>query len=110
MRLLVVGGLEVVEHPSPDEYVIVSGFGERAQWYRNVLANPNVKVSCGPRRNVPAVATPMPPAGSIAALHRYARAHPRAWASLHHEIYLSDVQETDPAKIRTLLRHPVRTA
>jgi hypothetical protein len=29
---------------------------------------------------------------------------------LHHEIYLSDVQETDPAKMRTILRQPVRAA
>jgi hypothetical protein len=27
---------------------------------------------------------------------------------LHHEIYLSDLRETDPAKMRTILRHPVR--
>ena len=32
--------LEVVDHPRTDEYVIVSGFGERSQWYRNVVANP----------------------------------------------------------------------
>jgi hypothetical protein len=29
---------------------------------------------------------------------------------LHHEIYLSDVEETDPARMRTILRHPVRAA
>jgi hypothetical protein len=27
---------------------------------------------------------------------------------LHHEIYLSDVTETDPAKMHTILRQPVR--
>lgn len=27
---------------------------------------------------------------------------------LHHEIYLSDISETDPAKMRTVLRQPVR--
>lgn len=27
---------------------------------------------------------------------------------LHHEIYLSDLRETDPQKMRTILRHPVR--
>ncbi|MFB4305159.1 GyrI-like domain-containing protein [Actinomadura sp. GTD37] len=27
---------------------------------------------------------------------------------LHHEIYLSDTRETDPAKMRTILRQPVR--
>jgi hypothetical protein len=29
---------------------------------------------------------------------------------LHHEIYLSDVAETDTAKMRTILRQPVRSA
>jgi hypothetical protein len=29
---------------------------------------------------------------------------------LHHEIYLSDVTETDPTKMRTILRQPVRPA
>ncbi|GGP91713.1 GyrI-like domain-containing protein [Streptosporangium pseudovulgare] len=29
---------------------------------------------------------------------------------LHHEIYLSDVRETDPEKMRTILRQPVRAA
>ncbi|WP_433323466.1 GyrI-like domain-containing protein [Spirillospora sp. CA-294931] len=29
---------------------------------------------------------------------------------LHHEIYLSDPAETDPALMRTVLRHPVRAA
>ncbi|MCG5219463.1 GyrI-like domain-containing protein [Streptosporangium soli] len=29
---------------------------------------------------------------------------------LHHEIYLSDLRETDPEKMRTILRHPVRPA
>jgi hypothetical protein len=26
---------------------------------------------------------------------------------LHHEIYLSDVRQTDPGKMRTILRQPV---
>ena len=29
---------------------------------------------------------------------------------LHHEIYLSDVRKADPAKLKTVIRHPVRTA
>ena len=33
-----------------------------------------------------------------------------ARAGMHHEIYLSDVRETDPAKMRTILRQPVRPA
>jgi deazaflavin-dependent oxidoreductase (nitroreductase family) len=71
--------LEVVERPAADEYVIVSGFGERSQWYQNVIAKPDVRVSVGVRRDVPALATPMSREGAEAALKRYAEHHPRAW-------------------------------
>ena len=35
--------LEVIEHQPPDTYVVISGFGDRAQWFRNVLDNPSVQ-------------------------------------------------------------------
>jgi hypothetical protein len=39
--------LEVVGHPQPGSYVVVSGFGDRAQWFRNVRADPRVRVFAG---------------------------------------------------------------
>ena len=45
--------LEVVDHPTPDTYVVASGFGRKAQWFRNIRANPRVRVYVGshaPRR------------------------------------------------------------
>jgi deazaflavin-dependent oxidoreductase (nitroreductase family) len=74
--------LEVVDHPSADEYVIVSGFGERSQWYRNVMVNPHVRVSVGLRRNVSALATPMTRESAEETLDRYAKSHPRTWRTL----------------------------
>ena len=74
--------LEVVDRPARDEYVIASGFGPRAQWYRNVVAEPRVRVSSGLRRHVPATATAMTSEESAAALRLYASAHPRAWTQL----------------------------
>lgn len=74
--------LEVVERPSHDRYVIVSGFGRDAQWYRNVSANPQVRVSCGIRRHMTATAIPLSDDESATALARYAEAHPRAWRNL----------------------------
>ncbi|MGY2060417.1 nitroreductase family deazaflavin-dependent oxidoreductase, partial [Nocardia gipuzkoensis] len=68
--------LEVVDHPAPDDYIIVSGLGDTAQWYRNVLANPRVRVWVRARRAVPATATPLSAAESAAALDRYSREHP----------------------------------
>jgi deazaflavin-dependent oxidoreductase (nitroreductase family) len=75
--------LEVVDHPGNDEYVIVSGFGETAQWYRNVIANPRVRVSVGLRRNVPATATPLTPEAVEKTVARYAQRHPRTWRTLN---------------------------
>jgi deazaflavin-dependent oxidoreductase (nitroreductase family) len=74
--------LEVVDRPEPGTYVIVSGFGKRAQWYRNVEADPRVRVWLGSHGPVAAVARPLGPEEAAAALRRYADAHPRAWASL----------------------------
>jgi deazaflavin-dependent oxidoreductase (nitroreductase family) len=74
--------LEVVDHPAPDEYVVVSGFGANAQWYRNIQANPQVRVSVGPRRSIPACATPMTDAEATVSLNRYIEQHPHAWNTL----------------------------
>ena len=72
--------LEVVGHPAPDTYVVASGFGGRAQWFRNLTANPRVRISItghGPR---PATARRLPAAEADAVLADYVRRHPRAWA------------------------------
>jgi deazaflavin-dependent oxidoreductase (nitroreductase family) len=74
--------LEVVDRPARGEFVVVSGFGVRAQWYRNVQANPRVRISVGWRRSTPATPTPMTDDEVAVALDRYARNHPRAWANL----------------------------
>jgi deazaflavin-dependent oxidoreductase (nitroreductase family) len=75
--------LEVVDRPGTDEYVIVSGFGDTAQWYRNVVANPRVRVSVCLRRNVPATATPLTPEAVDETVERYAERHPRTWRTLN---------------------------
>ena len=74
--------LEVVEHPPQDEYVILAGFGDRAQWYRNIVANHSVRVSVGLGRRVAATAVPMSEEEAKGALRRYATVHPKAWANL----------------------------
>lgn len=78
--------LEVVERAAPDRYIVVSGFGRRAQWYRNILAHPQVRVSCGTRRHLDATAVPLSDDESAAALRRYADVHPRAWRNLRSTI------------------------
>lgn len=47
----------------------------------------------------------------LAALHGpYLEEHGLAMTGLHHEIYLSDPRRTDPTRLRTVLRQPVRPA
>ncbi|MEV4239179.1 nitroreductase family deazaflavin-dependent oxidoreductase [Nocardia sp. NPDC050408] len=78
--------LEVVDRPAPDEFVIVSGFGTKAQWYRNIQAHPQVRLSTGLRRNIAAIATPMTDDESATALERYVDHHPGAWDKLRETI------------------------
>ena len=78
--------LEVVDRPRPDRIVVVSGFGEQAEWYRNLRADPACFVSVGRRRRVPAQARFMAPAEAAITLDRYRRAHPGAWERLRQAI------------------------
>ncbi len=73
--------LEVLGHPGPTDYVVASGFGTRAQWYRNVQANPGVRVFVGSRPPADAVARLLTPAAGQAALEDYTARHPRAWGN-----------------------------
>ncbi|MEU5990740.1 nitroreductase family deazaflavin-dependent oxidoreductase [Spirillospora sp. NPDC047418] len=72
--------LEVIEH-SEDGYIVCSGFGPRADWYRNVLAHPGVTIQVG-RRRLDATAHPLTPAEGGEILARYAPRHPKAAARL----------------------------
>ena len=44
--------------PLDDHYIVFSGWGVRSDWYRNVLANPNVTVKVG-SRTLQATAVPV---------------------------------------------------
>jgi deazaflavin-dependent oxidoreductase (nitroreductase family) len=71
--------LEVVDHPAPDTYVVASGFGRKAQWFRNIRANPRVSVYVGshaPRRATARVLDVQQADRTLAA---YRGRHPRAW-------------------------------
>lgn len=74
--------LEVIDHPAPDVYVIASGFGTRAQWFRNIAANPNVRVYLGSHAPVPATAHVLDQQAADRTLARYRERHPRAWSQL----------------------------
>ncbi len=74
--------LEVVSRPRPGSWIVVSGFGTRAQWWRNLAARPQGRVWSGSAAPVPVSARPLGREEALAALHDYAVAHPRAWRTL----------------------------
>jgi deazaflavin-dependent oxidoreductase (nitroreductase family) len=72
--------VEVV-HREPGSWTAASGFGTRADWYRNVLAHPDITVrTAGHDHTVHAV--PLSPDEGAALMTLYARAHTSAARSL----------------------------
>jgi hypothetical protein len=75
--------LEVVRHDrQADTYVVASGWGERSDWFRNVMQTPVVWVSSGLRRRRPALAVRLPQPVAARELGGYAARHPQAFAML----------------------------
>ena len=69
--------LEVAEHDACDgSYVVASGWGPGAAWYRNVVKQPDVSIQVG-RRTIPAVAAPLDEDAGAEIFARYARRHRR---------------------------------
>lgn len=64
-----------------DAYLVASGFGVNAQWYRNVRQDPAVTIQVG-RRRAAAVAALLTPEECGSAMAEYAAHHPRAAAQL----------------------------
>ncbi len=51
--------MEVVEHdPTDGSFVVASGWGPTAAWYRNILHTPEVSIQVG-RRTIPVTAVPL---------------------------------------------------
>ncbi|MDT0378478.1 nitroreductase family deazaflavin-dependent oxidoreductase [Streptomyces sp. DSM 42041] len=74
--------LEVVGRgEEPGSFVIASGYGERSQWFRNILAHPGVRYQVG-GRTYEGTAVPYAPEESGRRLAAYAERHPRTAATL----------------------------
>jgi deazaflavin-dependent oxidoreductase (nitroreductase family) len=74
--------LEVIGHPSPKVYFVASGFGGKAQWFRNIQAEPRVRVYAGGRPPAAASARILTNREADHALNDYISRHARAWNSL----------------------------
>ena len=74
--------IEVVEIDSQtDTYYSVSGFGEKAHWFQNIMYTPDVNIQVG-RRKMSAHAERLSLEGGEAILSEYARQHPTALREL----------------------------
>ncbi|OBI56027.1 nitroreductase family deazaflavin-dependent oxidoreductase [Mycobacterium sp. E787] len=71
--------LEVVDRPATDVYVVASGFGRKAQWFRNIEANPRVRVYVGSRAPRRATARVLGQQETDRTLAAYRERHPGAW-------------------------------
>lgn len=74
--------LEVVTHDrTTDTYVVVSGLGERAQWFRNIQVSPEVKIAVG-HRALHATALRLNVEEAEPLMREYLRRHPLAFRLL----------------------------
>lgn len=70
--------IEVVEHdPAGGSWSVASGFGPKAEWYRNLLHTPQATIQVG-RRYYPVTAHPVAPEDGGRLMARYAARHPLA--------------------------------
>ena len=70
--------LEVAEHDSgTDSFLVASGWGPTAAWYRNVLETPDVTIEVG-RRSISVTSLPLTKEEGAEVFVRYAKRHPKA--------------------------------
>ncbi|WP_077089245.1 nitroreductase family deazaflavin-dependent oxidoreductase [Mycobacterium rhizamassiliense] len=65
--------LEIVERSS-DSYVVASGWGPAAAWYRNILHDPDVTIEVG-TRTLPVTAVPLDAEEGAEVFSRYGSTH-----------------------------------
>lgn len=74
--------LEIVDRDVENQiYYVVSGFGEKADWYRNIIKNPDVTIQIG-RKKIAAIAEQVPLETSVKIILDYAQHHPQAIKNL----------------------------
>jgi deazaflavin-dependent oxidoreductase (nitroreductase family) len=74
--------IEVVQHDKEtDTYYVVSGWGEKSDWYRNIQKSPDVTVHVGGRK-FQAYAKFIPLAKAIEIMEAYAHDHSLAFGEL----------------------------
>lgn len=87
--------LEVLER-APGRLLIVSGHGARSQWFRNISADPDVRIWTGHLRGERARAAVLPRAESRDRLERYRRTHASSAAALGAVLDIPELASSRP--------------
>lgn len=87
--------LEVLER-GPGVLVLVSGYGPGSQWFRNVRADPAVRVWTGTVEADPAVAEIMPADEVVERLERYRRTNPHLATALGTTLGIPALTSSEP--------------
>ncbi len=95
--------LEVVEHDQDSgSYFIASGWGEKSDWYQNILAHPEVQVESG-GRNISARAVRLPEEQARRILQSYAQRHATSFQVLAGR--LMGLRSSDPQELIEVMAH-----
>lgn len=74
--------VEVVDYDAEtDTYFIASGYGKKSQWYKNIVAHPEITIQVG-RRKLAVTAVFLPPDESGEHMVKYAHRYPKAAKNL----------------------------
>lgn len=74
--------LEVFDRPRPGVVRVASGLGPRSQWFRNIVAEPRVRVTSGWGAPQLALARVLDQREAEQAFQTYRQRHPWRWAAL----------------------------
>ncbi len=91
--------LEVV-HREPGALMVISGSGPDAQWFRNIQAEPIVRIWSGGIRDAVAVAVPLSAEHGTAILESYRHHHPLAARVLGQAIGIPEFTHGKPVPVR----------
>jgi deazaflavin-dependent oxidoreductase (nitroreductase family) len=91
--------IEVVQHDQQsDTYYVVSGWGKKSDWYRNIQKDPSVTIHVGTRK-FHSIAQFIPFTQAVEIMEAYVRDHPVAFKELS-SLFLGErsLPESDAAR------------
>jgi deazaflavin-dependent oxidoreductase (nitroreductase family) len=87
--------LQVLDR-EPGALILLSGYGSGSQWFRNICADPRVRVWTGEVRDAAARATVLPNAETQTRLESYRQRHRLGAAALGRILGIAELARTDP--------------